>query len=140
MPLNSTLETLLSDLQDSLNKIERMDLTLETILGDEDVQDLIDRRMQKTIETCIDIATHLIAALHLSRQDKASSAFELLGKEKIISSSLAEKMVGASGLRNVIVHGYREIDYRLAYRDLEEKLADLRQFAKEIYQFLEKQK
>jgi len=139
MPSNSTLKALLDYLQDSINRIERMDLTIDMILGDEDIQDLIDRRMQKTVETCIGIATHLIAALKLSRQETAGDAFELLGRENIINKSLARKMGGASGLRNVIVHGYREMDYRLAYTDLDDKLNDLREFAKQIYEFLEKQ-
>ena len=139
MPLNSTLKALLDYLQDSINRIERMDLTIDMILGDEDIQDLIDRRMQKTVETCIDIATHLIAALKLPRRETAGDAFELLGREKIISPKLAKKMAGASGLRNVIVHGYRDMDYRLAYTDLDDKLNDLRQFAKEVWKFLEKQ-
>lgn len=140
MPLNSILKALLDYLQDSINRIERMDLTIDMILGDEDIQDLIDRRMQKTVETCIDIATHLIATLKLSRQETAGDAFELLGQEGIINKNLAKKMGGASGLRNVIVHGYREMDYRLAYTDLDDKLDDLRQFAKQIYEFLEKNK
>ena len=117
-----------------------MDLTVDMILGDEDIQDLIDRRMQKTVETCINIATHLIAALKLSRQETAKDAFELLGREEIISPQLAKKMGGASGLRNVIVHNYRDMDYRLAYTDLSDKLEDLRQFAKQIHRFLKKQK
>ncbi len=140
MPLNSMLEALLDYLQDSINRIERMDLTIDMILSDEDIQDLIDRRMQKTVETCIDIATHLIAALKLSRQETAKDAFELLGKEKIINPQLAKKMAEASGLRNVIVHNYRDMDYRLAYTDLSDKLEDLRQFAKQIHRFLKKQK
>lgn len=140
MLLNSTLKALLDYLQDSINRIERMDLTVDMILGDEDIQDLIDRRMQKTVETCIDIATHLIAALKLPRQETARDAFELLGRKKIINPKLAKKMSGASGLRNVIVHGYREMDYRLAYINLEDKLNDLREFAKQVWEFLERQK
>ena len=45
MPLNSTLKALLDYLQDSVSRIERMDLTIDMILGDEDIQDLTDRRM-----------------------------------------------------------------------------------------------
>lgn len=140
MVLNSTIEKMLTYLEDSIAKIEKMDLTIDMIIGDEDIQDLVDRRMQKATETCIDIATHLTAVLKLPRQETAGSIFELLGREKIISPKLAKKMIGAVGLRNIIVHVYKEMDYRLAYINLNDKLTDLRQFAKEIYEFLQKQK
>ena len=113
-------------------KIERMDLTMDMIFGDEDIQDLIDRRMQVALEICIDIATHMVVGLDLPRKEKAADAFSLLSQSKVIDSELADKMIGEVGLRNILVHEYAQIDYHLAYHDLKEKLADLRSFAKEI--------
>jgi len=135
-----TVKAHLASLNEYLNKIENQDLTLEVILGEEDVQELLDRRMQLCLENCIDIATHLAAGLNLPRRETAASVFLLLGKHKIISRDLAERMSGAAKFRNVLVHEYLDFDYRIAYEDLDEKLADLRQFAKEVVEFLEKEK
>ena len=60
-------------------------------------------------------------------------------KNEIISKKLAEKFIGVVGLRNILVHEYADIDYKLAYSNLDEKLNDLKQFAKEVLEFLEKQ-
>lgn len=133
------LNSLLDNLKNTLNKVGRMDITLEKILEDEDTQDLIDRRMQVALENCIDIATHLSSGLDLPRKERAADIFLQLAEREIISKDLADKLVGAVGFRNILVHEYTEIDYQLAYSDLSQKLEDLRQFAKEVFEFVEKQ-
>jgi uncharacterized protein YutE (UPF0331/DUF86 family) len=127
----------LGDLKEFLQRIEDMDLTFDMILGDEDIQGLLDRRMQKAIESSIDIAAHIVASQNYKQAKSAEDLFLVLGRQTIISQDLAKKMAGAAGLRNIIVHKYSEIDYNLAYSNLEEKLKDLNQFAKQINTFLE---
>lgn len=134
------VEKKLDHLKHEVHKIENMDFTMEQVLEDEDIQDLIDRRMEKAIESCIDIATHLAAGLELPRQEHASDIFLLLGKNNIFSKKLAEKFTGVIGFRNILVHEYADIDYRLAYSNLDEKLKDLKEFAREVLEFLGKTK
>jgi uncharacterized protein YutE (UPF0331/DUF86 family) len=45
-----------------------------------------------------------------------------------------------AGLRNVLVHEYTGIDYRLLYSYLMNRLDDLREFAHRISLYLEKEK
>ncbi|HUW21569.1 MAG TPA: HepT-like ribonuclease domain-containing protein [Candidatus Bathyarchaeia archaeon] len=61
----------LGNLEESLKRIENMDVTFEMILGNEDIQDLLDRRMQKAIEACLDIAAHLVASEKLGQAKSA---------------------------------------------------------------------
>lgn len=139
MLLNKTIIVAkIHNLKHEIDKLKNMDFSMEQILEDEDIQDMADRRMQVALESCIDISTHVAAGLELPRQEYAADVFLLLGKKGVISEKLAEKFTDAVGLRNILVHEYAEIDYRLAYSDLEEKLKDLKQFAKEVLEFLEK--
>ena len=126
----------LESLEDSISRIRNMDLTPEMITGDEDIQDLLDRRMQKAIEACIDIAGHVVAANKLGRAEISGSLFQILAKHKIIPQKLGQNLEKVVGLRNIIVHEYTQIDYQLAYSNLEEKLADLEAFAKQIKNYL----
>ncbi len=135
---NDLIFKFLNSLEDSLRRIRSMDFTFDMVLGDEDIQDMLDRRMQKAIEACIDIVIHLSMQLKLPRQEKTSELFNLLSKKKIIDSKLANKLKSAVGLRNIIVHEYTEVDYKLAYSDLDSKLKDLEKFAYEIKKFLDK--
>lgn len=129
---------MLDNLKTSIVKIENMDISMEHILEDEDIQDLLNRRMQIGIENCIDIATHIAAGMDLPRKEKASDIFLLLGEFNILTKEIAQKLAGAVGLRNILVHEYTDVDYKLAYSDLNEKLNDLRTFAKEILVFMNK--
>lgn len=133
------IDSMLNNLKSAVSRIENMDATLEDILGDEDIQDIIDRRMQIAIENCIDIATHLAAGLDLERKERAADVFLLLSKHNVIEDGIARKLAGAVGLRNILVHEYADIDYKLAYSDLKEKIRDLKSFAREVIAFVEKQ-
>lgn len=126
----------LHSLEESVRRIRHMDFTIDMVLGDEDVQDLLDRRMQKAIEACIDIAVHVASQLKLPRQELVSDVFKILSVHKVIDSKLAQKLKGATGFRNILVHEYTEVDYRMAYSDLATKLHDLEDFAYQINQFL----
>lgn len=139
MAINRNLiGSIVDNLKANIASIENKDVNLEQILEDEDTQAILDRRMQLAIETCIGIATHLIAGLDLPRQERSTDAFMILGEKGIISKELANKMVKAAGFRNILVHEYIRIDYELAYSDLDEKLQDLKNFGKEVLKFLEK--
>lgn len=129
----------LESLENSIAKMRNMNLTPEMITGNEDIQDLLDRRMQKAIEACIDIAAHIVAAEKLGRAETSASLFRLLAKHNLIPEKLAKKLEMAVGLRNIIVHEYTQIDYQLAYSNLEKKLNDLEDFAQNIKNYLEKQ-
>ena len=123
-----TLMQLLDKLKHELNKLNSMEFDLEDILSDEDIQDLVNRRMQVAIETCIDIATMLVACLQLKRSDDAGDVFRELARAKILTSELAEKMAKAVGFKNVLVHEYVKIDYKKVFIAKNENLDDLRKF------------
>lgn len=127
----------LSFLNEQISKIENMDFEEQDLLEDQDIQDLLTFRLQQAVETCIDISTHTIASLNLSRQETAKDAFLLLGEKGIIDKELASKMGKASDFRNRVVHGYNNFDYSMLFKDYKEDLGDLKTFASQILSFLE---
>ena len=131
------IEKKLATLKEFIKRTENMDFDQQKLLEDRDIQDLLIFRLQQAVEVCIDIATHVIAGLDLPRKETAKDAILLLGEEKIISKKLAPRMGGAVDFRNIAVHHYDEaFDFRRLYKDYREDLDDLRQFAKEIFEFL----
>lgn len=139
MAIDKTLiKSMIDNLKANISSIENKDVTMEMILKSEDIQAIIDRRMQLSIEVCIDIATHLVAGLDLPRKERAADIFLSLGEKGIIQGNLAQKLAQAVGLRNILVHEYVRIDYELAYSNLDEKLQDLKNFGREILEFMER--
>jgi uncharacterized protein YutE (UPF0331/DUF86 family) len=115
-----------------------MEFSFFELEKDEDIQDLVDRRLQIAVEICIDIAVHLASGLNLPGQDTAKDVFMLLGKEGVIKKELAKKIGKACGFRNILVHQYLDIDYHEVFRVYQEDINDLRNFAKAVVNFLEK--
>lgn len=139
MPINKDLITKKLDfLNETLTKIERMEFDRKSFVDNPDIHDLITFRLQQSVETCIDIAVHIIAELNLPRKETAKDSFLLLGENKIITKELSLKMGKAADFRNRVVHGYNDFDYNLLFKDYRDDLADLRNFGAEILLFLDK--
>lgn len=139
MPIDATLlQKKLSILDRHLTAIERMDVVEDAFVIDADIHDLVVFRLQQAVETCIDIATYLIAGLGIPRKETAKDAFLLLGQEKILPEDLSLRMGKAADFRNRVVHGYNDFDFRLLFRDYRDDVKDIRAFGAAILAFLEK--
>lgn len=105
---------------------------LDEYIEDENLQAIVERRLQLSIQVCIDIASYLIAQLGLQAPDEQHNVFVVLGREHIISPDLANRMIGMVRFRNILVHDYLDIDSKLVYQHLSERIKDFEQFAQEI--------
>ena len=104
----------------------------ETYLQDEDIQAIVERRLQLAIQICIDIANYLIAHHGLSAPEGVDNVFAVLGKAGVIPQPLAKRMVGMVRFRNILVHDYLEIDDEIVHRLLTTRLNDFDEFSQII--------
>lgn len=91
---------------------------------------------QTAIEACIDGAQHVVADRGLGVPSSNADAFRLLAGAGIIDGDLAATMAAAVGFRNVLVHGYAEVDERKVVDHLAHREA-LRQFVGEMTALLD---
>ncbi|MFB0561221.1 MAG: DUF86 domain-containing protein [Candidatus Lokiarchaeia archaeon] len=84
------------------------------------------------IESCIDIANHIISVKGYRRAETYSEIFQILGEEKVISQGLSEKMQNMAKFRNLLVHRYGEIENRKVLEIAKQNLQDVKEFEKEI--------
>jgi len=139
MPIDQEiLDQLLNQLKDYISYIENMDFTRDELMEDVDIQHLLSHRIHMAVEICIDMAMHVASALELPERDSAVDVIRLLGKHGILTKKFAEKFQKAPKLRNLLIHGYAKIDYRLLYKDYKDELKDLKEFAGQINKYLEK--
>jgi len=98
-----------------------------------------ERLLQTAIQACIDISNHIIASLGLKKpKEDTAETFRILYKEGILPEDFAKTMVSITGYRNVLVHGYLDVDKEETYKNINFHLDDLAQFAKYIEDFLER--
>jgi uncharacterized protein YutE (UPF0331/DUF86 family) len=99
---------------------------------DDNIQTIVERKLQLAIQACMDIASYLIGQLGLAAPDEPHYVFGVLGQEGVISRDLASRMVGMVRFRNILVHDYLDIDAVIVHRSLKGELEDFDQFSQEI--------
>lgn len=105
---------------------------LDEYLDDENLQAIVERRLQLAIQACMDIAGYLIAQMGIPTPDAPDNVFVALGRAGVISEELAQRMAGMVRFRNILVHDYLDIDSMLVHAHLASELADFDRFAAEI--------
>ena len=106
--------------------------SVEELVRDLDLQDIIALNLQRAVQLSVDIASHLIAETDAVPPTTMAENFEVLQKLQIIDQVLAERMAKAVGFRNIAVHSYQAINWNVVYQICRHHLDDFRQFAKAV--------
>jgi uncharacterized protein YutE (UPF0331/DUF86 family) len=110
--------------------------SVKALAADEDMQDILTRNLELAIQSCIDIAFHLCGA-NGKVPTTAADAFAELAKLELIERGLAQKLQRAAGFRNVLVHEYTEVDWKIVMRVIRTDTRDLTAFGKAVLKMLE---
>ena len=128
----------LRELSRRLRRIEaKRPASARRLAGDEDLQDILARNLSLAIQTCIDIAFHLCAADGVVPAT-SGEAFAQLARRGRISRPLAQRLQRAAGFRNVLVHEYTEIDWKIVLEVVRTGTRDLAAFGKAVVAVLER--
>ena len=104
-------------------------------LRDRDEAWAIERGLQVCVQNCLDVATHLAAAAGRDVPDYAT-AVDRLAELGVVPGDFARRFRGVAGFRNVLVHGYLDVDLGLVHRILNERLADFEILARHVEAYL----
>jgi uncharacterized protein YutE (UPF0331/DUF86 family) len=101
-------------------KIRRMRATLAMLarvrparasaLKDRDAIDLVAFRVYLVVQEAVDIASHLIADEGWGPAPSLRDHFAILEQQGVIDASLSGELSSAVKVRNVIAHGYADVD------------------------------
>lgn len=101
-------------------------------LADEGLQAQAERHLQLAIQSVIDVALHIVAEDAAATPEDYGSTFVILADElRVLDVDLAARLRSAAGLRNLLVHGYLDIDPGQVWSHLEQ-LDDLEAFASAV--------
>lgn len=70
----------------------------------------VERHLQLAVQATIGLALHRVAEESSITPETYGGAFDALADRGQLSASLAERLRDAAGLRNVLVHGYLDVD------------------------------
>lgn len=98
--------------------------TYEEFVADPERYGSAERFLQLAIEALLDLGNHVIADLHLGTVEWYSDIPRLLHEAGYIDAELRETWTRMIGFRNVLVHDYLDVDRRLVYEALQQRLGD----------------
>jgi uncharacterized protein YutE (UPF0331/DUF86 family) len=105
---------------------------VEALFDDYDVQDILTLNLTRAVQLCTDIAAHVVASSEEPPPDKMAESFDALRRLNVLPSDLAERMQSAVGFRNVAIHNYRDIDWKIVFAICHEHVDDFRAFARVV--------
>ena len=115
---------------------EFSDITLQNYKEDWKTQRVVERTLQIMIETCADIANHIISDAGIRVPTGYSDTFKVLFENNFIDRELFLIMEKMAKFRNIIVHQYEEVDAEIVIAILKKHLADFEKFKEAVLAYL----
>ena len=135
---NDVLSAKVESLRRCLGRIaEKTPSQYQDLLDDYDLQDIISINLERAIQNSVDIASHIIARSEEPAPETMSDAFSALAKLGVIDESMERALIAAVGFRNIAVHAYQKIDWRIVYAIITDELHIFKDFIKRISESLE---
>ena len=118
------IETCLSDLR----RLARPD-ALESDIRE---RRFVEHTLQVAIQAALDVASHIVSDERLGEPQTNRDLFDLLARANWLTPHQAEPLKHMAGFRNILVHGYADVDLGILRSVLESHLGDLAAFAETV--------
>ncbi len=121
-----------------LGKLESYVQELKTLSQPEkirtDVREerFVEHTLQLAIQAALDVASHIVSDDRLGEPSTNRQLFEILARHGWITAELSDTLRQVVGFRNILVHGYSDVDLDIVRRIVETDLGDLLDFASVI--------
>ncbi len=107
---------------------DKDNVPLESFKNDLDIQDIVLHNLQLAIQGCIDIGSHVISDEGWGVAGSLNEIFYILRDKGVIKVDLTKRMVSMVGFRNILVHGYEDINFDIVYNILHHHLRDINEY------------
>ena len=127
----------LSELDEYYQQAKEYDaITVAQYTGDWKIQRIIERTLQMMIETCVDIAGHIISEKGFRIPISYSDAFLVLKENNILTDELYSSARKMAKFRNIVVHHYDKVDADIVVAILRKYLDDFLSYRDAVVSFL----
>lgn len=116
-----------------LRTLAHVDRLNEDVRG----QRLVEHTLQIAIQSALDVASHVASDQRLGEPETNRALFSLLERAGVISKELSGRLAEMAGFRNVMVHGYDDVQVSIVEDVVRNHLGDLDDFAAAVTRHLE---
>ncbi len=85
----------------------------------------VEHTLQVAIQAMLDVASHVVSDERLGEPRTNRELFTALASAGWLDADLARALEAAAGFRNIVVHGYGDVDLRVLRDVAENRLGDL---------------
>ncbi len=130
MKLNvSSMRHRLQKLEQYIAELEKhQPITLEKFRLDFTRQLAVERAFQAAVESCTDIAAHIVSVYQLGHPQESRDLYQFLIDAGYLDQEFGEAMMAMIGFRNRLVHLYWDVDVEKLHQYLQEDVPILRRF------------
>lgn len=121
----------LAIIEDQITRL-RSSARLDAI--DRDVREryFVEHSLQIAIQAALDVALHVVSERRLGEPAAYASTFDLLAGDGWLRDEQRAQLKAMAGFRNVLVHGYAEVDLEVVRRIARDRLGELAEFVAAI--------
>jgi uncharacterized protein YutE (UPF0331/DUF86 family) len=105
---------------------------LAQIATDVRTERFAEHTLQLAIQAALDIAAHIVSDDHLGEPTSNRDLFAILGRHAWIPPELVAPLSDMASFRNVLVHGYADVDVGIVKEAVEFHLDELDRFVAAI--------
>ena len=95
-------------------------------------QRFVQHTLQMALQAALDVGSHIVSARRLGEPETNRDLFKLLVSDGWLSADLLPQLQAMAGLRNILVHGYQQVDNAIVRDVVEHHLQDLVRFGTEV--------
>jgi uncharacterized protein YutE (UPF0331/DUF86 family) len=122
---------------DDLDKLKKFkDYTFDEVAKDYYTHKAVERIIEVIINEAIDINQHIIVKKTDQVPVDYKQTFLKLGELEVLPKDFAKDISDSVGLRNILVHQYRELDEKIFYESISECLEQYTQYCDYIQDYL----
>jgi uncharacterized protein YutE (UPF0331/DUF86 family) len=127
----------LAELEEYVGQVkEYTGITVERYSKDWKAQRIVERTLQMMIETCADVAGHIISDKGYRVPATYADTFRVLYENDMLNKGLFETMEKIAKFRNIIVHHYDKVDAEIVVGILKKDLNDFAAYKDAIIRIL----
>ena len=127
----------LAELEDRLGRVRaNVRATASELASDRDASDLVAFNLMLAVQTCLDVASHVIADERWAPAATLAESFHRLAERGVITAEPDAALGRAASFRNVVAHGYGRVVSEILFTAATDGLLDLERFAREVAAWL----
>lgn len=127
----------LSLIEETLDTLQSLgEVTARRLAEDPVVAAAVERLLTRAVDLAVDVNSHAASSLLGRHPGGYAESFRMASTAGLLTTDLADRLVGSVGMRNVIVHQYAELDRDIVAAAVPKTIEGYREYVTAVARFV----